>query len=162
MGAITWSNDYELGLAPMDDTHREFVELVNGMIDCADVDLVAGLDRLIEHTVEHFAQEDRWMRESGFPPEHCHTTEHERVMAVLQDVRNRTLEGDVALGRTLLRELAPWFDNHAQTMDAALAWHIQTTGYRATAGAGTPRREPELVGAHEGCGCSGGGKRSCG
>ena len=88
MPALVWSSDYELGLAPMDETHREFVDLVNRITEAGDAGLLAGLDELILHTVEHFAQEDRWMRESGFPPVHCHQTEHERVLEV--DARRAT------------------------------------------------------------------------
>lgn len=151
MPAIVWSDSHELGLPPMDETHREFVELVNRIADSGDGGLLGGLDQLILHTVEHFAQEDRWMRESGFPPVHCHQTEHERVLEVMHDVRDRIAAGDLALGRNLIAELPAWFDNHAATMDTALAWHVQTTGYRATAGA-----IPAAAGA-TGCGCGGGG-----
>ncbi|MBK8336268.1 MAG: hemerythrin domain-containing protein [Sterolibacteriaceae bacterium] len=155
MPAIVWSDSHELGLLPMDETHREFVELVNRIADSGDSGLLAGLDQLILHTVEHFAQEDRWMRESGFPPVHCHQTEHERVLEVMRDVRDRIAAGDLALGRNLIAELPAWFDNHAATMDTALAWHVQTTGYRATAGA-IPASAPVAAGA-AGCGCGGGG-----
>lgn len=158
MPALVWSNAYELGLAPMDETHREFVDLVNRIADAGDAGLLGGLGELIRHTVEHFAQEDRWMSESGFPPVHCHQTEHERVLEVMRDVRERVAAGDLALGRNLLAELPAWFDNHAATMDTALAWHVQTTGYRATAGALTAVAT-EIVPA-AGCGCA--GRAGCG
>ena len=159
MPAIVWSDSHELGLLPMDETHREFVELVNRIADSGDSGLLAGLDQLILHTVEHFAQEDRWMRESGFPPVHCHQTEHERVLEVMRDVRDRIAAGDLALGRNLIAELPAWFDNHAATMDTALAWHVQTTGYRATAGAASAVAT-EIAG---GCGCAGpAGRTGCG
>ena len=161
MSALVWSNKYELGLAPMDETHREFVDLVNRITAAGDAGLLGGLDQLILHTVEHFAQEDRWMRESGFPPVHCHQSEHERVLEVMRDVRGHVAAGDLALGRNLLAELPTWFDNHAATKDTALAWHLQTTGYRATAGT-VPAASPELVGA-TGCGCAGRvGQAGCG
>lgn len=161
MAALDWSNEYELGLAPMDATHREFAVHVNRISEAADERLLGGLAELIGHTVEHFAQEERWMRESGFPPLHCHQGEHERVLEVMRDVRERVAAGDVALGRTLLAELPAWFDNHAATMDSALAWHVQSTGYRATAGAvsGTDSGS----GSASGCGCAGAaGRAGCG
>lgn len=161
MPALVWSSDYELGLAPMDETHREFVDLVNRITEAGDAGLLAGLDELMLHTLEHFAQEDRWMRESGFPPVHCHQTEHERVLEVVRDVQRHVAAGDLALGRNLLAELPAWFDNHAATMDAALAWFVQTTGYRATAGA-VSAVAPELADT-AGCGCAGReGRAGCG
>lgn len=159
MSALVWSNEYQLGLAPMDETHREFVDLVNRITAAGDAGLLGGLDELILHTDEHFAQEDRWMRESGFPPVHCHQTEHQRVLEVMRDVRGHVAAGDLALGRNLLAELPAWFDNHAATMDTALAWHVQTTGYRATAGAASAMA-PKIA---AGCGCAGpAGRTGCG
>lgn len=160
MPQIAWSHAYELGIAPMDQTHREFVEIVNRVGQVGDDGLLGGLDELVLHTVGHFAQEDRWMHESGFPPVHCHKSEHERVLEVLRDVRERVAAGDIALGRTLLAELPAWFDNHAATMDTALAWHVQTTGYRATAG--TVSNAAPTTDA-TGCGCAGAvGRSVCG
>lgn len=153
MPALVWSSELELGLTPMDDTHREFVDLVNRIAEAGDADLVGALDELIAHTVAHFAQEDRWMRESGFPPTHCHQGEHERVLGVMREVRGHVERGDIALGRNLIEELPGWFENHAATMDAALAWYVSTTGYRATAGA-----DGEAKG---GCGASGGSACKC-
>lgn len=161
MPALVWSNAYELGIAPMDQTHREFVDLVNRIGQADDSGLVSGLDELLLHTVEHFAQEHRWMRESGFPPLHCHQSEHDRVLEVVRDVRERVAAGDLALGRTLLAELPTWFENHAATMDTALAWHLRTTGYLATPGAVVGAAS--AAAAATGCGCAGAaGQVGCG
>lgn len=130
---MQWSAAYELGITPMDETHREFVEQVAALAAAADGELAGLLDELIVHTVAHFEQEKRWMEASGFPPIHCHTGEHERVLEVLRDVRNKVGAGDLALGRTLVKELPAWFDNHASTMDAALAFFLKETGGPAEA-----------------------------
>lgn len=158
MPALVWSSEFELGLDPMDDTHREFVDLVNRVTELDDAQIGSGLDQLIEHTIEHFAQEDRWMRESGFPPTHCHQSEHDRVLEVMRDVRGHVERGDLALGRNLIRELPAWFENHAATMDAALAWYVSTTGYRATAGSGAAVADAKTgcgSVAPSSCGCAG-------
>ena len=33
---FSWKDDYLLGYAPMDDTHREFVTIVNDLLECED------------------------------------------------------------------------------------------------------------------------------
>jgi hemerythrin-like metal-binding protein len=125
---MQWSAAYEFGIAPMDETHREFVERVAALAAAADAELAGLLGELIVHTVAHFEQEKCWMEASGFPPISCHTGEHERVLEVLRDVRNKVGAGDLALGRTLVKELPAWFENHASTMDAALAFFLKETG----------------------------------
>ncbi|HNQ75604.1 MAG TPA: cation-binding hemerythrin HHE, partial [Pseudothauera hydrothermalis] len=72
----------------------------------------------------HFDQENRWMEKVNFPG--CHRAEHDRVLAVMRDVRDRAAKGDLFLGRRLVEELPAWLDNHVNGMDAALAFHLQT------------------------------------
>jgi hemerythrin len=91
MVALPWSSDYELGIVAMDDTHREFAALLNELDAFRPKMRADRLDALIRHTEIHFAQEDEWMRPSGFPPLHCHRSEHERVLEVLREVRRRVL-----------------------------------------------------------------------
>jgi hemerythrin len=119
--AVQWSDTYVLGVEQMDATHREFIDLLNAVVDAADEQVLAALDAFIAHTIEHFAQEDEWMKETGFPPLHCHTSEHTNVLGVMNEVRGMVAGGKTEVGRVLAREMAPWFDIHAATMDAALA-----------------------------------------
>ncbi|MFM9967332.1 MAG: hemerythrin domain-containing protein [Burkholderiales bacterium] len=126
---IEWSPQHELGVQRMDATHREFVACVNALHDAADDQMLACLDALLAHTVEHFAQEDRWMKELAFPPAHCHVPEHEGILQITREVRGMIVEGKYEIGRVLAKELAPWFENHAATMDNMLAAFIQARGF---------------------------------
>lgn len=126
---MEWQDRYELGHGPMDATHREFIDLVNALAAASDADAVAALRALIEHTEVHFAQEGRWMEASEFPPIHCHEGEHQRVLESLNSVLAMAEKGNPGLGRVVAGELPAWFDNHAATMDAALAWHMRNVGY---------------------------------
>lgn len=129
MPAVQWSDTYVLGVEQMDATHRDFLVLLNAVVDAADEDVLAALDAFLAHTVEHFAQEDRWMAETGFPPLHCHTAEHGNVLGIMREVRGMVADGKTEIGRVLAREMAPWFDIHAATMDAALASWLQAKQY---------------------------------
>jgi hemerythrin-like metal-binding protein len=130
---IRWSAAHELGVVPMDDTHREFVEIYNAVATAGDGSFLARLDALLAHTDAHFAQENVWMAESGFPPTAIHKGEHERVLAALRQVRRRVAEGDIAAGRDAIAQVPDWFDQHAATMDAALANWMSRVGYQPVA-----------------------------
>jgi hemerythrin-like metal-binding protein len=119
--AVQWSDTYALGIEQMDATHREFIVLLNAVVDAADEQVLETLDAFIAHTVEHFAQEDGWMEETKFPPLHCHAAEHANVLGIMREVRGMVADGKTEIGRVLAREMAPWFDIHASSMDAALA-----------------------------------------
>lgn len=138
---MEWKACFELGLAPMDETHREFVAMLSGLESCPEGEFLDRLERFAAHTVAHFDQENAWMHASGFPPIRCHVSEHERVLRVIFDVLSQVRTGDLELGRRLIAELPHWFEHHAATMDWALAGYIRTTGYRAPA-ASRPQGQP--------------------
>jgi hemerythrin len=128
-GSMEWLERYVLGHPPMDDTHCEFVGLVNALAAAGNDEVATALDNLITHSIAHFDQENHWMEESGFPPLHCHVGEHMRVLASLESVRRLVRNGNPGVGRVLAKEMVAWFDNHAATMDAALAAHMRYAGY---------------------------------
>ena len=136
MALLEWNDRLELGDPAMDDTHREFVDLLNQLSDSDDADFIGRLDRLLDHTVAHFAQEERWMADSGLGTP-CHAAEHHQVIDVCRAVRARVAGGDLAIGRRLAAELAPWFEHHAATKDTILVTHMQSAGY-------LPERDPVL------------------
>lgn len=135
MTLMTWSAIYALGVPEMDLTHQEFVAAVNAAADADDSDFLAAFDALIAHTEVHFAREQDWMLALGFAADHCHIGEHERVLQVLTAVREKMSQSqDWPLGRRVLTEMAPWFDQHAATMDAPLAHYLKEAPAGATAG----------------------------
>ncbi|MCL1860431.1 MAG: hemerythrin domain-containing protein [Proteobacteria bacterium] len=126
---MEWSERYALGIARMDETHREFIEFCNELTaaEPESAGFLERLDAFIEHTSAHFDQENRWMEAVNFPV--CHREEHDRVLAVAREVRQHVEKGDLFLGRRLLEELPPWFDNHLDTMDTALAFRLKEMGF---------------------------------
>lgn len=133
----------------MDATHQEFVRLVRRLAETEAATVgegrenriaavAAAMENLLRHSRQHFAQEDFWMANSGFPPLQCHVDEHLRVLTSLQSVLRMVENGHAALGKTVARELESWFAQHAATMDAALARHMRQTGYTPLALPETP------------------------
>jgi hemerythrin-like metal-binding protein len=138
MTALTWNESLALNNAQMDRTHEEFVGLLAAAaaaLPGPDADLLQAFDLLTLHTVEHFAQEDRWMAATGFAPANCHAYQHQAVLAVMQECVKRAREGgDFEPLRLAVDELAAWFPQHAQSMDAALAQHLQGIGFDPASG----------------------------
>ena len=129
MPTLEWSAQLEQALPAMDDTHREFVALLAQLEAASDEDLVGLWPTLMEHCQAHFDMEDRWMLDTGFAADNCHSSQHKVVLDVLTQGVEHVLVGDGERVRSLLRDLASWFSYHAQTMDAALAQHLRAVGY---------------------------------
>jgi hemerythrin-like metal-binding protein len=118
----------------MDDTHREFVDLLTQVVNATDTSLLCLWRELIKHTALHFAREDRWMKDTGFASTNCHSTQHQVVLQVMREGDKRGNAGDLAIVRQMAEELGIWFPQHAKTMDAALALHLHGVGHDESTG----------------------------
>ncbi|MBU1360794.1 MAG: hemerythrin domain-containing protein [Gammaproteobacteria bacterium] len=106
----------------MDTVHAEFSEVVERATSSDDTEFFDRLDAVVTHLRHHFDEEDRWMRETGFPPADCHQQEHAAVLRSAEEVLALTeLPQRLRVGRSFVRELAAWFPGHADYLDSALA-----------------------------------------
>ena len=129
MPVMEWNEALVLDKGIMDETHRQFIELLNRLADAADEDVLRVLDEFISHTRKHFAQEQEWMEQMAFPPLACHAREHEGVLETAQEARRRALAGETRFGRVLAKAVAEWFASHAASMDHVLALYMKEKGY---------------------------------
>lgn len=112
---------YCLGVDSMDSTHQEFMALVN-RLGCADDEEFTELfHELLEHTEAHFTAENRLMEEVGFPPIQIHMGEHKLVLEEMSRIGQQVDNGDLDAGRAYVQSRPGWFQEHASTMDTALA-----------------------------------------
>lgn len=118
---IQWSDEFLLGHGPIDAVHEEFVDLLGRLQSADDAALPALLDQFAEHCVRHFETENGWMVETEFPPRDCHIDEHAAVLKSVQEVQELLAQGNVAICRDLVAQLADWFPSHADHLDSALA-----------------------------------------
>lgn len=122
---LVWSDKFKLGYEPMDETHEEFVEIVNAMLTCADEKLTAQLALFAMHAETHFSQERAWMLATDFPSIDCHVSEHDAVMRSVTEVQDVLANGGSAeVVRRLAEALIDWFPAHADYLDAPLSHWI--------------------------------------
>lgn len=123
---FVWSDALALGYRHMDETHHEFVETVNAMLNASDADFASALDAFAGHAKRHFDEEALWMNTTGFPAGSCHIDEHNAVLHSVEEVQALVAQGDVEVGRRLAAELQRWFPAHVDHMDSALAqWMVK-------------------------------------
>ena len=151
MPQLQWSDALALDLSVMDDTHREFVELLAVVDTAGDDTLLSGWRALVMHTDDHFSREDQWMQATRFSSTNCHSVQHKVVLQVMREGLAAGEAGDPGVIRQMARELAIWFPQHAQSMDAALALHLRSVGFDPSTGAvAIPRALPARI--IHGCG----------
>lgn len=122
---IEWTNALALDFEPLDNAHRTFVALLALAQTADDAALAPSWLAVIKHTQQHFACEDRWMRESHFANASNHGLQHRVVLNVMREGLAMAQAGDTQALRTMTHELAGWFVKHTQSLDAALALHMR-------------------------------------
>ncbi len=129
LNTLSWNDEFVLGDDRTDHTHQEFVDLVNATTAAAADQKLDVYRDLLRHTVEHFAQEERWMRACGIPDDFCHFGQHASVLQVMQEVERRALNGEPEYIGSMIEALVEWFPGHASSMDAGLVTYLQEKGY---------------------------------
>jgi hemerythrin len=127
--ALEWSSALSVGDDRMDHTHAEFVDQVNQLLSTPADQQLPLFQAFLAHTVEHFAQEERWMLATGFAPDNCHAAHHATILETMRAVEAHHRQGDAGIITRMAEALAEWFPQHAASMDAGLALHLQSVGF---------------------------------
>ncbi|MDO8447909.1 MAG: hemerythrin domain-containing protein [Rhodoferax sp.] len=152
MKQLEWSGALALDFPLMDDTHREFVDLLAEVHNAPDDTLLRHWAALIDHTDDHFGREDAWMLSTQFASGNCHSMQHKVVLQVMREGLQHGQNGDLKMIRLMAGELALWFPQHAQAMDASLALHMRRVDFDPVTGL---VRKPEALSKEMIHGCGG-------
>lgn len=129
---LSWSDELAIGDARMDETHAEFVDQLNTLLATPVHQQLPLYRAFLDHTVEHFAQEERWMLATGFAPDNCHASHHATILETMRAVIPHFENDDPEIITRLAEALAEWFPQHAASMDAGLAQHLKEVGFDST------------------------------
>jgi len=125
MPTLNWSDTLVLDFAPLDEMHREFVNMLAEVETCPDADLAQHWDALVKRTQALFGREDDWMKSTRFSSGSNHSLQHRVVLNVMREGLGMARSGNNKQVRGMAAELARWFAKHIQSLDAALALHMR-------------------------------------
>jgi hemerythrin-like metal-binding protein len=126
---MPWTDSLHTGDARMDETHQEFVDMINQILATPEDQQLPVYKAFLNHTVEHFAQEERWMLATGFSADNCHAEHHATILETMRVVEAHYLDSDTTIISRMAEALAEWFPGHANSMDAGLAAHLKSVGF---------------------------------
>ncbi|MBI5107670.1 MAG: hemerythrin family protein [Rhodocyclales bacterium] len=111
----------------MNRDHDEFANLRAALLDhiaggTADA-IDSLLDQLHQHTIRHFADEEKLMQETNFPVYTVHKEEHDSVLAdMVARIAHWRRDGDLAaLQKWLDMAVGEWLVAHIASMDTVTA-----------------------------------------
>lgn len=125
-------NDLPLvSLDSMNKTHFEEVAIINKLLEqldnSADFKIVLEtLEKLLEHMQEHFASEEKLMKDFQYPSINMHKADHGKVLNETRyaEMQWRNRKDEDALREYLEGDIVPWLDQHIKAMDVPMADYI--------------------------------------
>ena len=122
---LEWKTEYSVGIASVDDEHREMIGLINDVYSklgaSPDPESIEDCLEDIFHTISmHFALEERIMRDAGYEEYENHKEDHEDLLDEIRDLMDAFLADAENGGRLLKERLSAWFAKHFASFDARL------------------------------------------
>lgn len=119
---ISWNDDYSTGIENIDNEHKTLFKALNAFYDGlrknADKESLAALIAgLVNYTKTHFASEERFMKQIGFPGIENHKKEHFAFIAKAEEFQKKHLEGKLIVSLEVTNFIKNWITHHIKTQD---------------------------------------------
>jgi hemerythrin-like metal-binding protein len=126
MAFLNWTSEYDLGVEAMDRQHRHLVELINQLHTAMKngaprSEIYAVFEGLATYTQTHFAAEEGYMRQLGYPDVAAHQRLHRELVARLGELWRDFQTGRMTVSLELSRFLKGWLLNHILENDRKYA-----------------------------------------
>jgi hemerythrin len=123
---IKWSQEYEVGVALIDQQHQKLFEIANRAYELLTDewrtdkydDIIAILEELRDYALFHFNTEEEYMISSGYRRFLSHKVEHDDFKEELSTVDLYKLDADQnAYLSNILDFVVTWIENHILKVD---------------------------------------------
>jgi hemerythrin-like metal-binding protein len=135
MKPVPWTERFSVGIKEIDLQHRGLLDIKNQLIDSIEKEnewktTSAILDSLINYAYNHFATEERYMKETEYPELSWHVGLHlefiKKVFSLSQEVSLKGLE----IQREMLTYLTEWYTNHVLGVDRKYMASLSAKGIK--------------------------------
>lgn len=127
---IKWKEQYETGVATIDEQHRRLFELTDSAYELLKNDfytdkydrIVEILEELKNYTIFHFKSEEEYMLSIGYKKFLSHKIEHDGLIEKINNIDLKLVdqEQDKHI-MDILNFLVDWIDNHILEKDLLIA-----------------------------------------
>jgi hemerythrin-like metal-binding protein len=125
MAYFEWASDMVIDNGPIDQDHRQLVDMVNALHTATTggrgQEIVAKiLDELIAYTVAHLQREENMMERVHFPGLENHKIGHDSFMESVRDLKKKYDAGSITVASQLSTVLRDWLSLHIRRSDKEL------------------------------------------
>ncbi len=136
MPLMEWNEKMSVGVKQFDTEHQKLVGMVNDLFDAVQAGkgkdrLGPILDGLISYTKTHFANEERYMEQHGFPNFKGHKAEHDALAKQVLDVQAKFKAGaNAVLSMEVMNFLKNWLMRHILGTDKQYTAFLNQKGVK--------------------------------
>ena len=96
---IEWNDEMRVGIPEVDADHKRFISMFNGCNQAIASrmelsEIKSRLQLLLDDAGQHFAHEERLLREWEYPDTENHANRHREVLKALQEIRGKFMNYD--------------------------------------------------------------------
>jgi hemerythrin len=133
MPLFIWKPSYELGVVEIDHDHRHLVGLINELYEAMKIghgyELTSHLiDELLAYALQHFENEEGFMRSCDYPDFETHVREHQDFQEKLDKMDLDRQQGKLLPSTELLEFLCAWLRTHILESDKELGKFMKRLG----------------------------------
>jgi len=135
MAIISWEQNYSVGVAELDQHHKQLINMINELYFAMSQDrgqqLVNDIIKeMHEYAKMHFKVEESYMKQAGYLGSLQHIREHEWFVAKAQDMADRCEKGEFVLSLEVIQFLSDWLKTHILQSDMKYAPALESKGIR--------------------------------
>ena len=123
-----------VSVAVLDEDHKILIQFLNQLDEgirtgYSHIRLGQILDSLVEYVSTHFAREEQFFAQTGYPQTTEHIQLHQAITKLLLDIQKRYQSGRFdALSRQALDFLRDWMAEHFTCCDSEYKEHLNAHG----------------------------------
>jgi len=122
MEMVSWSSDYSVGIAEINEQHKKLVSILNSLVVSLseftqDSNLSRLLKELADYSVYHFQTEEKYMKKFNYPGYEAHFREHEDFKSKIITFIDQYEKKEAVLTVDLLEFIWEWLKNHIAGSD---------------------------------------------
>lgn len=119
---ISWSDNMTVGVTHLDDEHKTMIDQISCLYayrkNHTRDEVIQRISELIDHTILHFDNEEKYMKKIGYPDSDEHYQVHRDFLEKLTLIEDTLMSGQrTELSDNDLNSIARWLFNHILAED---------------------------------------------
>lgn len=135
MPLMSWKEDYNVGVADIDQQHKKLIDLINqldsGMCKGQGKQVLGKiLGDLINYCSSHFATEEKLFKQHEYPDADEHKAKHQKMTEKVLSLQKEFQLGKVTISHDVMDFLKKWLDKHILGTDKKYGPFLNSKGVK--------------------------------